>query len=188
MALHFPLMVNSEMIGRFVAQRREPTVPADRICTYDVTVELKGKERTAVVRHNYDAGALGLIRAGLSAVNLMLDGPPALEPAVLSRGKVRTLYRADPPMQMPVFPIKAKDALAVLAVGEYQSLCLEHGLVAQADQVQLAIEEMSYWQNANPDQVHWPDHTHVPAGFGPDPLPPGQHCPSCDGHSCPDVG
>lgn len=33
MALHFPLMVNDERIGLFVAQRREQVVPADRVCT-----------------------------------------------------------------------------------------------------------------------------------------------------------
>lgn len=162
MALHFPLMVNDEPIGRFVAQRREPAIPADRICTYDVTVTLRGSTRTAVVRHNYDAGAYGLVAAGLAAVNQMMDGPADLEPYVVHRGKVRTLYRVPEP-PMPVFPILAKDLLAVDAVAAYQALCLKHGRAEQAAQVQLALDEMDAWQAAHPDLVKWPDHDHVPA-------------------------
>ena len=65
MALHFPLMVNGRDIGGFVAVRREKKIPADRICTYDVEITLRGATRTIVVQHNYDDGPFALIRAGL---------------------------------------------------------------------------------------------------------------------------
>lgn len=147
MALHFPLMVNGDQIGRFVAQRREQVVPADRVCTYDVTVELHDDARTAVVRHNYDAGAFGLVAAGLAAVGL---GPAGgREPS------------------MPVFTILAKDRLAIRAVEAYRRLCLEVGLDEQARQVELAIGEMHRWRETHWQQVLLPDHTHVPASGDP---------------------
>lgn len=68
MALWFPLRVNDERIGTFYAQRREPAIPMDKICTYDVTVVDATGERRAVVRHHYDRGAFALVHAGLSAV------------------------------------------------------------------------------------------------------------------------
>jgi|EndMetStandDraft_2_1072991.scaffolds.fasta_scaffold52235_4 hypothetical protein len=68
MALWFPLRVNDERIGTFYAQRREPAVPDDRVCTYDVTVVDPTGERRAVVRHNYDHGAFALVQTALSAV------------------------------------------------------------------------------------------------------------------------
>ena len=64
---------------------------------------------------------------------------------------------------MPVFVIKAKDPLAVEAVEAYWGLCVGHGLTEQADQVQLAIDEIRAWQAANEDNVKLPDHIHVPA-------------------------
>lgn len=169
MALHFPLMVNGEQIGSFVARRREAVIPADRVCTYDVEVELNGVRCTAVVRHNYDAGAYALILAALTAV-------PALTNDGRGGGDV-----------MPVFPIKAKDKLAVLGVNAYRGLCLEAGLTEQAAQVDLAIGELMRWRADHPDEMKFPDHRHVPAGLA-NLLPVGQHCASCDGHSCPDVG
>lgn len=45
-------------------------------------------------------------------------------------------------MTMPVFTIKAKDRLAIVAVAAYRDLCLDKGLDEQAKQVSLAIEEM----------------------------------------------
>lgn len=74
MALYFPLMVNDERIGQFVAQRREDVIPPDRVCTYDVTVELHGCTRTAVVRHDYDAGAFALVVSGLVAAGAAQHG------------------------------------------------------------------------------------------------------------------
>lgn len=74
MALHFPLMVNDEWIGTFVARRREVVIPPDRVCTYDIEVRHGGATRTAAVRHDYDAGAFSLIQAALAATE---QGLPA---------------------------------------------------------------------------------------------------------------
>lgn len=65
---------------------------------------------------------------------------------------------------MPVFPIKAKDALAIEAVQAYRELCVKYGLYGQAQQVQLAINEITDWQGANEDRMKLPDHKHVPVG------------------------
>lgn len=69
--------------------------------------------------------------------------------------------RADDPM--PVFTIKAKDKLAVRAVGAYLRLCQELGLDEQAAQVELAMAEIHAWRRRNPRLVQLPDHAHVPA-------------------------
>lgn len=71
------------------------------------------------------------------------------------------LVATDP---MPVFVIKAKDALALKGVLAYLSLCEAEGMVEQTRQVQLALDEMEQWQFDHADQIHLPDHTHVPAG------------------------
>jgi hypothetical protein len=141
-ALHFPLMVNGKQIGGLIAQRREAVIPADRICTYDVQVELNGICRTAVVRHSYDAGALALVAVALAAVPSLTSADQA----------------------MPVFTIKAKDRLAQAAIRAYHDLCRQHGLNEQAAQVWHALDEVVDWQAANPDRVTLPDHRHVPAG------------------------
>lgn len=72
MALWFPLNVNDRTIGIFYAQRREFTVPGDRMCTYDVRMELEGGlvsdwpiERRSVIRHKYDKGAFALVLVAL---------------------------------------------------------------------------------------------------------------------------
>jgi hypothetical protein len=64
---------------------------------------------------------------------------------------------------MPVFTIKAKDALAVDAVFAYRSLCEKRGLVAQVHEVDKAIQEIRQWRTRNKDLVQMPDHVHVPA-------------------------
>lgn len=64
---------------------------------------------------------------------------------------------------MPVFVIKAKDRLAFDAIDAYANLCLDAGLVAQAQEASLAAEEVMNWQARNPTAVQWPDHRHVPA-------------------------
>lgn len=64
--------------------------------------------------------------------------------------------------EMPVFVIKAKDALAPEAVGAYRDLCLKYGLDSQAAEVRKALSEISAWQLANEDRVKLPDHEHVP--------------------------
>lgn len=66
-------------------------------------------------------------------------------------------------MTMPVFVIKAKDALAPEAVAAYRDLCTKYGLHLQAEQVQLALDEMEAWQAAHDDLLRLPDHQHVPA-------------------------
>lgn len=65
---------------------------------------------------------------------------------------------------MPVFAIKAKDNLAVLAVIGYRALCDEHGLDAQSESVSRSIAEMVAWRERYPEMCKWPDHEHVPAG------------------------
>ncbi len=65
---------------------------------------------------------------------------------------------------LPVFTIKAKDALAVEAVAAYRDLCTKYGLFEQANQVQLALEEIRAWQQDHEDDLRLPDHVHVPAG------------------------
>lgn len=64
-------------------------------------------------------------------------------------------------MTMPVFTIKAKDALAVEAVEAYRQLCVKYHLDDQAYQVSLAIEEIRQWQDTHEDQMQLPDHRHV---------------------------
>ena len=63
---------------------------------------------------------------------------------------------------MPVFTIKAKDALAPEAIAAYRDLCVRSGLHAQAAQVELALSEVEDWQFTHSDEVHLPDHEHVP--------------------------
>lgn len=64
---------------------------------------------------------------------------------------------------MPVFTIKAQDALAPEAVSAYHDLCVKYGLHGQAYQVRLALAEIADWQAANVDLIKLPDHDHVPA-------------------------
>ena len=66
------------------------------------------------------------------------------------------------PSDLPVFVIKAKDALAVLALRGYQRECQEHGLANQAVEVEKAIGEIHEWQRDNIDLIKLPDHAHVP--------------------------
>lgn len=65
------------------------------------------------------------------------------------------------PAGMPVFPIKAKDALAPEAVAAYRDLCERYELHDQAVQVQLALDEITAWQAANEELLKLPDHQHV---------------------------
>ena len=64
---------------------------------------------------------------------------------------------------MPVFTIKAQDALAGHALMAYLVACNEFGLTEQAEQVQLAIQEFIDWQRRNQNRIKYPDHTHIPA-------------------------
>ncbi len=65
-------------------------------------------------------------------------------------------------MSMPVFKIKAKDALAVEAIEAYRDLCVRESLTDQAGQVDLAIGEIEDWQAMHPGRVKLPDHVHMP--------------------------
>ena len=67
---------------------------------------------------------------------------------------------------MPVFVIKARDALAVPTLRAYVQECQEHGLTEQALQVREAINEIREWQQRNIDQTKLPDHAHVPVSGG----------------------
>jgi hypothetical protein len=66
MALWFDLRANGDVIGTFVAIRRDSLIPADRICTYDVEFSIHGRRSSRVVRHNHDAGAIALLAAALT--------------------------------------------------------------------------------------------------------------------------
>jgi DNA-binding HxlR family transcriptional regulator len=63
---------------------------------------------------------------------------------------------------MPVFVIKAQDALAPQAIEAYRRLCVRYELLEQAEQVQLALDEIEAWQAANEDLLRLPRHRHVP--------------------------
>jgi hypothetical protein len=65
---------------------------------------------------------------------------------------------------MPVFVLKAKDELALMAILAYRRACLDAGLYRQAEQVALAISEIAQWRERNAGQVKAPDHDHVPTG------------------------
>lgn len=65
---------------------------------------------------------------------------------------------------MPVFIIKAQDALAPEAIKAYRELCVKYGLTAQAAEVDKAIAEIVQWQQAPGNLVKLPDHVHQPAG------------------------
>ena len=67
---------------------------------------------------------------------------------------------------MPVFTIKAQDALAIDAVTAYRDLCTMSKLDGQASEVQLAINEIELWQQDHEDQLRLPDHRHVPVDAG----------------------
>lgn len=64
---------------------------------------------------------------------------------------------------MPVFVIRAKDALAVPVLRTYIQECQEHGLAEQAMAVHAAVDEIRAWQQRNIDLTKLPDHPHVPA-------------------------
>lgn len=72
-------------------------------------------------------------------------------------------------MTEPRFVIRAQDRLAPDAIAAYSRACKAHGLTAQAEQVDLALEEVLAWQLQNPGAVKDPDHAHVPADAA-DPL------------------
>lgn len=71
---------------------------------------------------------------------------------------------------MPVFVIKAKDALAYETISAYRRLCWRRGLHSQGEEVGKALDEIAAWQTRHRDEVQMPDHTHVPAGGVPDEL------------------
>lgn len=73
---------------------------------------------------------------------------------------------------MPVFVIKAQDALAAPVISYYASLCESRGLRDQEIEVLDALEEVVVWQRANPERVKLPDHKHVPRR--------SLRCPACD--------
>jgi hypothetical protein len=64
---------------------------------------------------------------------------------------------------MPVFTLKAKDALALDMVNYYEWLCCEAGLTDQAVEVRKAFREIEEWRVRNASAVKMPDHPHVPA-------------------------
>ncbi|HZN77975.1 MAG TPA: hypothetical protein VFC00_40710 [Micromonosporaceae bacterium] len=73
-------------------------------------------------------------------------------------------YEYDPADPMPIFPIKAKDALAPEAVAAYLALCRKYRLDGQAREVEKALVEIEGWQARHEDLLQLPTHVHVPAG------------------------
>jgi hypothetical protein len=47
---------------------------------------------------------------------------------------------------MPVFTIKAKDALGLIIIRQYKYMCEISNLPEQAEQVELAIKEFEAWE------------------------------------------
>lgn len=64
------------------------------------------------------------------------------------------------PNTNPVFILKPKDLLTVPTVYEYQKLCMKFGAAGQAQQVQLAIDELVNWRHVHWDSMKLPDHPH----------------------------
>ncbi len=60
----------------------------------------------------------------------------------------------------PVFIIRGKDKIAVTIIREYMKECARLGLMAQADEVEKAMQEMMGWQTSNRDSLVWPAHVH----------------------------
>jgi hypothetical protein len=69
---------------------------------------------------------------------------------------------SEPTDPMPVFVIKAKDALALATIERYRRLCLQRGLDVQAVEVEKAAVEIAEWQQRHSSLVQLPDHQHVP--------------------------
>jgi hypothetical protein len=65
---------------------------------------------------------------------------------------------------MPVFVLKAKDNLALGAIDAYRKACQMIGDYGQAEQVELAMNEILKWRARNPFACKYPDHNHAPAG------------------------
>jgi hypothetical protein len=102
------------------------------------------------------------------------DGDPGRQGRAIDHAIAEFATHADEtpdPSGMPVFPIKAKDALAPEAVQAYRALCARHGLDDMVAQVDLALVELDAWQAAHPNDVRLPSHRHVPTP--PRPVTPG---------------
>ena len=69
--------------------------------------------------------------------------------------------REDDPM--PTFVLKARDNLALAAVGAYIVACSAAGLDDQTLEVAKAMREIEEWRHRNPSLCKLPDHKHVPA-------------------------
>lgn len=63
---------------------------------------------------------------------------------------------------MPVFVLKAKDDLAMIAILAYHHACRQADLWAQAIEVEKAMSEFWAWRAIHPDECKLPDHKHVP--------------------------
>lgn len=66
----------------------------------------------------------------------------------------------------PVFLLRAQDLFALSGINGYVAELLNHNQYEQAEQVALAITEVSDWQDENTDRLKVPDHQHVPAVGG----------------------
>jgi len=61
---------------------------------------------------------------------------------------------------MPTFVIKGSDALAPAAIEAYRRLCVQYELHEQAEQVQMALDEIEDWQADHEELLKLPDHYH----------------------------
>lgn len=66
--------------------------------------------------------------------------------------------------KMPSFTFLAKDLFIVPVIEHYWELLINEGQLAQADEVEKAIDEIKEWQYNNQDKLKFPDHKHVPVG------------------------
>lgn len=65
-------------------------------------------------------------------------------------------------MNIPEFPIKAKDRLAIDTIEFYRDQCAAYGLTDQVAEVEKALEEFRAFRRENVDIMQFPDHKHVP--------------------------
>jgi hypothetical protein len=63
---------------------------------------------------------------------------------------------------MPRFTMLAKDDVAPAVISFYIDQCRAVGWYEQADQVELALDELEGWRAAHPELCKMPDHPHVP--------------------------
>lgn len=74
-ALHFPLMINTTVIGYFYAQRIEGTTDPDSSGIYRIEITHNGRVWQSTVRHRYGDGAFVLVRKALAVYGRQHKAP-----------------------------------------------------------------------------------------------------------------